>query len=70
VIEITGALPEMLIGYDAEALGDWIIWDTSYQIPRAAAQELVLLIRGQDGVDISFYNEDGEYAVVLYSPIG
>ena len=66
-ITITGEMPDNLMEYEPESLGDWTIWDKSFIIPRAAAQELIIEIGDREGVSIEYGDDSSEYALVLYS---
>jgi len=67
-IEITGGeLPESLLTYESEQLGDWTVWDVSYRIPRDVARTLIAEIEGREGVSVTFVDSDSEYALVLFA---
>jgi hypothetical protein len=66
-IEITGELPALLKTYDPVPVDSLINWESYYEIPRSAAQELIKKISASDGVSITYNNNDGRYAIVLYS---
>jgi len=69
-ITIYGKLPDILREYEQEPLDDQDAWDALLKIPRSKAKELIAEITGREGVEITMNDNNGEYAVVLYSSRG
>lgn len=69
-IEITGPLPNLLIGYEPEPLGGGFHFEMYYKIPSDVARELIDEILSSHGIAILPNNPDSDYAIVLYSPEG
>ena len=69
-IEITGELPELLLGYEPERLAyplrRWLNFDVTYRISRDVADELIEIL-ARDGIEVMIVNVDSQYALVLYS---
>ena len=69
IIQINGGLSEFLTMYGLEPVdGMEEYYDTPITIPREYADMLIEFVRGLDGVTITVVDEDGGYAVVIYSP--
>lgn len=66
-IIITGDLPDILLRYTPEPAGDWLGWESVYEIPIPAARLLISEVAGRDDVTIRYINEESEFALVMYS---
>ena len=66
VIMIIGEFPAILDGYSYSQTADSIA--RLYEIPFAAALELIGEISGKDGATINITDENGTYALVYYTP--
>ena len=68
LIEITGALPELLTSYEPELLYDMPDWKMRFDIPRDTAQALIEEAGALGGISVTYFSEDSDHAVVLYLP--
>jgi len=69
-ITIVGELPAFLEGYESEEIDLLPPWEKIYEIPSSEVSNLMAGLRTRNGVVFTEYNNDSDYAVVLYSSIG
>ena len=67
IIEINGGLPALLEMYGLDPIEDREMY---FEIPRDAAEMMIGFMGGVDGVKITIVDEDGEFAVLIYTPAG
>lgn len=67
IIKIDGGLPEFFAMYGLDPIDDV---DMYYEIPREYAELLIGFVRDLDGVTVTIVDEDGGYAVLIYTPAG
>lgn len=65
IIQINGGLPELMAIYGLDPIDDV---DMYFEIPREYADMFIEFVRDLDGVTVTIVDENGGYAVVIYTP--
>ena len=65
IIQINGGLPELMAMYGLDPIDDVAMY---YEIPREYADMLIEFVRDLDGVTVTIVDENGGYAVLIYTP--